>query len=332
MLPGPGRTADPRRAAQARLDALAPGRYAARVLEPSPPAVTDPPWVADDPVHEPTPAGRPVVSPVGNADLTWDELARGHASLAAWCAERWLGAWRPLDAIEDPVAWAAGRTAWHRLAEHVLAPARHQATGKIGLRFTRGGIGTPFSATPAGNRQWRLDRTELVVAGRDERRVPITTFARRGRRRRRRAGCADGGLRADDQRRPRRAADRHARRDVRLAAWFGFAASVLEELRGRAPDAASTRLQIWPEHFDASVDLGDEAAGRRGTFGASPGDEQHPLPYLYVTHWADVAADAYWNDAAFGGASLGYDALHGEDGRAVALAFLRRGVAVLGGA
>ena len=51
-----------------------------------------------------------------------------------------------------------------------------------------------------------------------------------------------------------------------------------------------------------------------------------------MTHWADVTADPYWNDTAFGGASLGYDALTGADGRAVALAFYRRGVAVLGGA
>ena len=294
--------------------------------------MTDPPWVADDPVHAPTPAGQPVVSPVRNADVTWDELARGDASLAAWCAERWLAAWRPLDAIEDRVAWEAGRTAWHRLAEHVLAPARHQTTGKIGLRFTRGGVGTPFSATPDGDRQWRLDGTELVVAGGDERRVPITTLRAAADA----AGVAPGARTGVYE--PTTSGDPDEPLTVtpdvasRLAAWFGFAASVLEELRCGAPDAPSTRLQIWPEHFDASLDLGDEAASRRGTFGASPGDEQHPLPYLYVTHWADVAADPYWNDAAFGGASLGYDALRGEDGRAVALAFFGRGVAVLGGA
>jgi hypothetical protein len=91
-------------------------------------------------------------------------------------------------------------------------------------------------------------------------------------------------------------------------------------------------VQLWPEHFDASVDLGDEAAGQRGTFGASPGDDRHPLPYLYVTHWADQPDDPYWNDAGFGGASLGYESLAGApDPRAAAGAFFGQGRARLGG-
>ena len=105
---------------------------------------------------------------------------------------------------------------------------------------------------------------------------------------------------------------------------------MLEELRVDAPDGPATRVQIWPEHFDCSIDLGDEAAGRRGTFGASAGDDAHPLPYLYVTHWAEVRDDGFWNDPGFGGASLGYDTLVAEaDQRGAALAFLRRGAAAL---
>ncbi len=117
-----------------------------------------------------------------------------------------------------------------------------------------------------------------------------------------------------------------------LGDWFGFAASVLEELRARAPDGAGTRVQVWPEHFDASVDLGDEMGGHRGTFGASPGDEQHPLPYLYVTHWAEQPADPFWNDARFGGASRGYESLAGDPaGRDAALAFFETGRVRLAG-
>ena len=41
-----------------------------------------------------------------------------------------------------------------------------------------------------------------------------------------------------------------------------------------------------------------------GTFGASPGDDAHDEPYLYVTHWADVPPDPFWDDDAFAGASL----------------------------
>ncbi|HYV58454.1 MAG TPA: hypothetical protein VFA62_00130, partial [Acidimicrobiia bacterium] len=112
-----------------------------------------------------------------------------------------------------------------------------------------------------------------------------------------------------------------------LGAWYGFAASVLEQLRAEArPAEGPSRVQLWPEHFDLSVDLGDEQAGGRGTFGASPGDDDEPDPYLYVTHWADVTDDPYWNEERFGGAKLTAVELAGApDQREVALTFLRRG-------
>src|SRR5262249_13384251 len=105
-----------------------------------------------------------------------------------------------------------------------------------------------------------------------------------------------------------------------------------EELRAET-GADDTRTQMWPEHFDLSVDIGDEAAGTRGTFGASPGDAQHPEPYWYVTHWkADVPTDPFWNETAFASAGWAYSAvLAARDQRDHALAFLRRGVDVLGG-
>jgi hypothetical protein len=322
--------ANPRAAAQARLDALAPDTYAARVLEPSPPAVTTPPWFADDPVAAPAPSGRRIVSPVPGGDQTWEQLARDDPSLAAWCAARWLGPWPGLAPIADDDAWTAGRHAWHILTEHVLAPARHRSNGKIGLRFTQGGIGTPFFATDHGERQVRLDGTDIAVPGAQAARFPITTL---------RAAHAAVGVppgTTTDVYEPATPDDLDAPLAITpdvatgLAAWYGFATSVLEELRAGAPDAEETRAQLWPEHFDVSIDLGDQASGRRGTFGASPGDDAHTRPYLYVTHWADVAADPFWNEASFDGATLGYDALVGPSGRADALAFYARGVAALG--
>jgi hypothetical protein len=44
-------------------------------------------------------------------------------------------------------------------------------------------------------------------------------------------------------------------------------------------------VQLWPEHFDLAVELGDEAAGRRAAYGVSPGDESVAEPYLYVSAW-----------------------------------------------
>ena len=72
---------NPRREASERVN----GAYEVRVLEPSPPPVTEGPWFADDPVVRGTPAdGKPIVSPVTTGDVTWDELCRDDAELAAW--------------------------------------------------------------------------------------------------------------------------------------------------------------------------------------------------------------------------------------------------------
>ena len=144
-----------------------------RVLEPSPPAVSEPPWFADDPVdrgdREP---GRTVVSPVATGDITWVELAAGDPELGAWCADRWLGPYKRL--VPAPESLAATRISLQRLAERVMSPARSHANGKIGLRYTHRGFGTPFFGA---DMQIRVSGTELIVdADGDERRAPITTL------------------------------------------------------------------------------------------------------------------------------------------------------------
>ncbi|HEX3668183.1 MAG TPA: hypothetical protein VHY55_03410, partial [Acidimicrobiia bacterium] len=132
---------NPRREASERVS----GAYEVRVLEPSPPPVTDGPWFADDPAARgEAPSGTPIVSPVTTGDVTWDELCHDDPELASWCADRWLGAWRPLPPLPAREPFALTRAAWHTLAEHVLARARYDANGKIGLRYTRRGVGTPW--------------------------------------------------------------------------------------------------------------------------------------------------------------------------------------------
>jgi hypothetical protein len=84
-------------AAQARLLA----GEGARVLEPSPPAVTAPPWFADD--------------PTGGEPLDWS--ARSEVA-AGWREERWLGPYPRLAAL--PESFAATRDALHALAEREL--------------------------------------------------------------------------------------------------------------------------------------------------------------------------------------------------------------------
>jgi len=267
------------------------GDYEARVLEPSPPAVTEPPF-ADDPVHPgEVPEGRELVSPVHNrGDLTWDEIAQEEPDLAPWCAERWLGAWKRLEPL--PPRFAETRIALHKIAEAVVSPARKPAN-EIALRYTRGGFGTPFFSEGGVVCQVRVERGELVRQRRNEEtREPLPDV-----------DLAAAGA---------------------LGEFYGFGCSVLEQLRADEPDGEPSLVQLWPEHFDIAVELGFEAGGQRATYGASPGDEDHDEPYLYVSVWTADASGELWNAAGFKGAELRYsELLEAEDQRRAALDFMR---------
>jgi hypothetical protein len=295
------------------------GEYDVRVLEPSPPAVTTPPWYADDPLAGPY--GVRLVTPLSGLGRSWDELARERPGLADFCANRWLGAWRRLAPL--PRAFVATRRSLHALAEHVVAPARHAANGKIGLRFIRRGFGTPYFGA---DRQVRVEVGRLVVDGAAH--TPATLGEAASL-----AGVPLGMppevyLPATPAAPDTHLAVNPAAAEA-LGGWFGFGWSVLEQLRFDGRALSPGRVQLWPEHFDPAVDLGEEAAGRRASFGASPGDDAHPEPYLYVSPWREHAG-AFWNDGAFGGASLRYATLlAADDQRETALAFFRQGLAEL---
>jgi hypothetical protein len=310
---------DPRAEAQERVG----GRFDARVLEPSPAMPVEPPWFADDPVTEALDPTLPVLAPVSlpGAATTWDELASADSSLAPWCAERWLGAWTRLVIPADVDALVRTRNSWHALAEHVLAPARHHANGKIGLRYTRRGFGTPFYAD---SRQVRVDGGALIVIQGDVvawhglKTVGAAAEA---------VGIEPGAptevYTPTTPLEPDEWLVIHDEASEFLGDWFGFSASVLEELRaGVPPEAEPARVQLWPEHFDLSVDFGAEQSGRRATYGASPGDEGHATPYLYVTPWSPQSGP-FWNEGSF--ASLSLEAFaDASDQRAAALDFFTR--------
>ena len=299
----------------AEAGAKAGDAYDARVLEPSPPAVNEGPWFADDPVW-PEGATRPVVSPVSSGDVLWSELAAEDPSLAAWCRERWLGPYPALAAV--PPGYEATRIALHAVAEHVLKPAREKANGKIGLRYVRGGFGTPFFGDDV---QVSVRGALLhVVRGGEATSTPLTSLAAAAETLGDLAGAApDGGLPADPLPIDETAA-------AFIGDWFGFAYSVLEELRARASaEHAPSRVQIWPEHFDAALEHGAEAADARAAHGCSPGDEHHPEPYLYVAPWTARPTGELWNAQGFPGAELPYaDLVAATDQRALALEFFGR--------
>ena len=65
---------------------------------------------------------------------------------------------------------------------------------------------------------------------------------------------------------------------------------------------------------------------------ASPGDEHHPEPYLYVATWSVPPAGPLWNATAFGGAELGYpELIASADRRATAHDFFRSRLEALTG-
>jgi hypothetical protein len=190
-----------------------------------------------------------------------------------------------------PSGFTATRIELHRIAEEVLKPARESVTGRIGLRALPGGFGTaPFADVI----QIHVDGTELVIrAGTSISREPI------------------GNIDADST--------------AALASWFAFGAGVLEELRAETALAHEpTPPQLWPEHFDVAIELGAEAGGFRAGYGASPGDELHPKPYLYVVPWSATVQGELWTATAFNGAELSYvELLASDDRRATALEFFR---------
>jgi hypothetical protein len=296
------------------------------VLEPSPPADLDPDYFADDPTD---PAGHTgtVVSPIaGVGDLSWSQLAASNPEIAGFAADHWLGAFKRLQPLGD--RYAETRAALHQVAFFAIGPKRHQANGKIGLRYTHRGFGTPFFGD---DEQVRVEGDQLIHQTADG--VRSTTISTVGEA----AAFLDVPYLVEwfpDFHDPlvpvdpgtALAVDPNA--SLALGDWFGFATSVLEELRRIDGATDVSRVQLWPEHFDPAIEMGSADSGRRAGYGASPGDGSSSEPYLYVAPWSGVPdqGDPYWNAESFGGAALSYEELlAAEDQRGAALGFFRTG-------
>lgn len=326
-MPTPEPTAhDPRLEAA---EAAGPA-YAVRVLEPSPPAVTEPPFFADDPAAPgPLDADRPVLAPHPGGDRSWDDLAAERPELAEFISSRWLGARRPLTEVPD--RYQESLFDFHRVAYSVVAESRRQATTKFGLRYTQGGFGTPFFGADV---QVRVAGDRLIVQEQGRVRfVRLTTL--------REAAAFVGVEPATAAAEPdspelddpdRRLATRADVGDF-LGDWFGFATAQLEELRATTGAVDAERVQLWPGHFDAATAVGDASAGARATYGFSPGDRAHPEPYVYIAAFGEVDRSVdYWNETGFNGASLAYaELLAAPDDYESARRFLHTGFRLLNG-
>jgi hypothetical protein len=298
--------------------------FVGRTLEPGRPANTDPGFFADDPaaVGDRTGDRDIVVTPTSRGDRSWDDIVAQRPDLAEWAAERWLANRPSLSSV--PAGYPEARDGYHRLAYSVVAEARRLANTKFGLRFTRGGFGTPFFGN---DEQVRVENGRLVhQRGDAAESIAITTLRSAADL----LGIEPGTAAGEHDSPPLADLDDNLGTSVQtgefLAAWFGFGWSVLEELRltGGATDVDPT--QLWPGHFDAAIAMGDSEGGR-ATYGMSPGDAGHDEPYLYVGAWGDVdRSDLYWNETRFNGASMTYaELLAANDQGATATNFFQDG-------
>ena len=178
-----------------------------------------------------------------------------------------------------PAAFATTRDALHTLACYVVSPARKARTGRIGLRPTGEGFGTPpFD-----------DGSRIVVHGN---RLGVDP----GERDRHHDAACGGSVprRRVDSRpwRRRGPSSVRTRCDARTwtsmrrslsdsgTAWDSRSSTSFRSVSANAPRTMS-EAQLWPEHFDLAVDV-ELAGGRHVNVGFSPGDRFSDEPYVYV--------------------------------------------------
>ena len=216
---------------------------------------------------------------------------------------------------EIPPTFAATRDALHSVAEQIVSPARAAATGdEFSLAVVAGGFGTP--PLPGGGCV-RVDGLDLVVEGEDgaERRAPLTALSE---------SAAAVGLPSEGLSDELLALDPAAA--ALLASAFALADGVLRAFYDEAISvAAPTGNQLWPEHFDIAIEHGEEPAGKRATYGLSPGDAAHSEPYFYVAPWTAPSDLTVWTAVGFTGAELNWaQLLAAEDPCAAGLEFFRQ--------
>jgi hypothetical protein len=228
------------------------------------------------------------------------------------------------------------RDSLHRVAVHVVARARSQATGRFSLRVTPGGFGTPeygddarrvrvsgdllvVEADPAGGARAgavKLDGIPLRLAAAF---VGIDLTA-----------ALDVGHDTPPIGDPDAPLVVHERAARVLAGWLAKANVALDRLVAvLPPEAAATLPRLWPEHFDVAIDAA-VTPGARANFGASVGDGFCGEPYVYVGPFGSErpGSVAFWN-APFG-AYAPVSGLGGDHGDEI-FEFFLDGVRHLGG-
>jgi hypothetical protein len=227
-----------------------------------------------------------------------------------------------LTPFADVDALAATRSAFHSLAEHVLAPDLMRSIGRIGLRRTAGGFGQPEHMADGHRRRVRIDGVSLVVDhdADGETWHDITSLGAAAALVELPAGATTGVFEPSSPDDPDVALVVDPIAAAVLAEWFRFVDAALEEFRHRHAALRPTAVQLWPEHFDLATTMSEI------NFGGSPGDAGRPEPYLYVGPWSPPPVGGFWNEP-YGAAVARSDVSSVDD----ALAFFEQGLAEAAG-
>ena len=225
-----------------------------------------------------------------------------------------------------PEHLTATRESLRALACYVISPARKRRTGRIGLRPTGDGFGTP-PFDDGARIVVRGDRL-IVEAGDAERSVAITTL-------RDAAAFLDLELSADPgvghdlpPYEPDVDLDVDEPSSRWLGRWYAFGAGQLDRLLANVDGATVSEAQLWPEHFDLAVTV--DGDGDAVNVGFSPGDRETAEPYVYVGPHDRTGLDGdYWN-APFGALLPYADLQRASDPGSLAAAFVDEGLRLVG--
>jgi len=223
----------------------------------------------------------------------------------------------------------ATRTVLHRVAAHVLGRRRSDVSGRFGLRATPDGFGTPaFGPDPE---IVRVSGTWLVrEVGGSAKRMSLSGATMQDL-----ATFVDvdlaspftvgnDGPEVGDAGTPLEINGRDTRR---IADWYALGWRVLDEVCGRlGPDAETTTMQLWPEHFDAATTV-TASSGEKVNLGFSPGDDFEPEPYAYVGPYSRPfpGEPSFWN-APFGAVLTAIEIDDARDGAAACIEFFEAGL------
>jgi hypothetical protein len=185
----------------------------------------------------------------------------------------------PDAATPDRSVLATTRRRLHGIGECLMAGPQRRAGGRFTLRVTPGGFAT------TGEPALRLDGTDVVVN--ENARVAVSgTFAQM-------ADLLGVGFGPPPDPYPDGSgvsegedASLESASARLIQGWYLLADAALRVMAPRQTPI------LWPEHFDVAILLDDTS------YGASPGDAFHAMPYAYVSSAAHGDSD-FWN-APFG--------------------------------